>query len=111
MREELGLFANISANAIRRDTGVPAEFAAKRRGFLSRILERLQLRATVHQPRLVVVERVNLAARQQLSLVEADGQRLLIATSPDGPPRICLLNRRSSIRKRREDIPLEGTVA
>ena len=38
------------------------------------------------QPGLVVRERITLAPRQTLSLVEADGRRLLIATSPDGTP-------------------------
>jgi flagellar biogenesis protein FliO len=38
------------------------------------------------QPQLVVRERITLAPRQTLSLVEADGRRLLIATSPEGTP-------------------------
>jgi flagellar biogenesis protein FliO len=32
---------------------------------------------------LVVLERVNLAPHQSLALVEADGRRLLVGTSPD----------------------------
>lgn len=38
------------------------------------------------QPGLIVRERITLAPRQTLSLVEADGRRLLIATSPEGTP-------------------------
>jgi hypothetical protein len=33
-----------------------------------------------------VVERITLAPRQSLALIEASGQRLLIATSADGTP-------------------------
>jgi Flagellar biosynthesis protein, FliO len=38
------------------------------------------------QPRLALLERITLAPRQTLALVEAEGQRLLVATSPDGAP-------------------------
>jgi hypothetical protein len=38
------------------------------------------------QPRLALLERITLAPRQTLALVEADGRRLLVATSPDGAP-------------------------
>jgi flagellar biogenesis protein FliO len=38
------------------------------------------------QPRLAVLERIPLAPRQSLVLVEADGRRLLVATSPEGTP-------------------------
>jgi flagellar biogenesis protein FliO len=37
-------------------------------------------------PRLAVVERITLAPRQSLALVEAEGRRLLVATSPEGAP-------------------------
>jgi hypothetical protein len=37
-------------------------------------------------PRLAVVERISLAPRQLLALVEADGRRFLVATSPEGTP-------------------------
>ena len=37
-------------------------------------------------PRLAVLERVTLAPRQSLSLVEADGQRVLVATTNDSAP-------------------------
>ena len=37
-------------------------------------------------PRLVLIERITLAPRQSLALVEAEGRRLLVATSPEGAP-------------------------
>lgn len=36
--------------------------------------------------RLAVVERITLAPRQSLALVEAEGRRFLVATSPEGTP-------------------------
>jgi Flagellar biosynthesis protein, FliO len=39
---------------------------------------------TRQKPRLAVLERVTLAPRQTLSMIEADGKRLLVATSPEG---------------------------
>ena len=38
------------------------------------------------RPQLTVVERITLAPRQSLALIEASGQRLLVATSADGTP-------------------------
>jgi len=37
-------------------------------------------------PRLAVLERITLAPRQSLALVEAEGRRFLVATSPEGTP-------------------------
>jgi len=37
-------------------------------------------------PRLAVLERIALAPRQSLALVEAEGRRFLVATSPEGAP-------------------------
>jgi hypothetical protein len=36
--------------------------------------------------RLAVLERITLAPRQSLSLIEAEGRRFLVATSPEGTP-------------------------
>jgi len=36
--------------------------------------------------RLAVLERIALAPRQSLALVEAEGRRFLVATSPEGTP-------------------------
>jgi flagellar biogenesis protein FliO len=43
-------------------------------------------RARRARPRLALVERITLAPRQSLSLIEAEGRRLLVATSADGAP-------------------------
>ncbi len=38
------------------------------------------------QPKLALLERITLAPRQSLSLVEADGRKFLIASSAEGAP-------------------------
>lgn len=37
-------------------------------------------------PRLEVLERIALAPRQSVALVEAEGRRFLVASSPEGTP-------------------------
>jgi len=37
-------------------------------------------------PKLALLERITLAPRQTVALIEADGRRLLIATSPESAP-------------------------
>ena len=37
-------------------------------------------------PRLALVERITLAPRQSLALIEAEGHRILVATSAEGGP-------------------------
>jgi flagellar biogenesis protein FliO len=49
------------------------------------LLERLR-RGPRAQPRLALLERITLAPRQSLALVEAEGRKLLVATSPEGAP-------------------------
>lgn len=39
-----------------------------------------------HEPRLALVERISLGPRQSLALVEAEGRRILVATSAEGGP-------------------------
>ena len=51
----------------------------------ARLLERLRGRRRV-EPRLTLVERIHLAPRQSLALIEAEGRRILVATSPEGGP-------------------------
>ena len=48
------------------------------------------------QPSLALLERITLAPRQSLALVEAEGRRFLIATSADGAPAFCELNEKPS---------------
>ena len=38
------------------------------------------------QPRLALLERINIAPRQSVALVEAEGRRFLVATSQEGTP-------------------------
>jgi flagellar biogenesis protein FliO len=46
-------------------------------------------------PHLVLLERITLAPRQSLSLVEAEGRRLLVATSAEGAPAFYALDQRA----------------
>ena len=48
-------------------------------------------------PRLELVERIALAPRQSLALVEAEGRRFLVATSPEGAPAFYPLDERLPI--------------
>ena len=47
------------------------------------------------QPKLELVERITLAPRQSLALVEAEGRRILVATSPEGAPAFFALDERA----------------
>jgi hypothetical protein len=46
-------------------------------------------------PRLALLERIALAPRQTLALVEAEGRRFLVATSADGSPAFYALDERA----------------
>ncbi len=48
------------------------------------------------RPRLELVERIALAPRQSLALIEAEGRRLLVATSPEGAPAFYALDERTN---------------
>lgn len=50
------------------------------------LLSRLRTGGGRVRPRLALVERITLAPRQSLALVEAEGRRFLVATSPEGAP-------------------------
>ena len=80
----MGVFANALNVAMEHGT---ASGAALRvwPGLAARLVARLSKRA-IKETRLMVVERISLAPRQIVALIEADGQRLLVATSPDGAP-------------------------
>jgi flagellar biogenesis protein FliO len=54
-------------------------------GLTGWLLERLRSKGRP-RPQLTVLERITLAPRQTLALIEAGGQRLLVATSADGTP-------------------------
>jgi len=46
-------------------------------------------------PHLVLVERITLAPRHSLALIEAEGRRLLVATSAEGAPVFYALDERA----------------
>ncbi|HUX43521.1 MAG TPA: flagellar biosynthetic protein FliO [Terracidiphilus sp.] len=65
------------------------------------------------EPRLALLERIALAPRQSLALVEAEGRRLLVATSPDGAPTFYPLDggEVTGARARRRPAPRTGRVS
>jgi hypothetical protein len=54
-------------------------------GLAGWLLDRLR-GARRPRPRLELLERIALAPRQSLALIEAEGRRFLVATSPEGAP-------------------------
>lgn len=63
-------------------------------GLAGWLLERLR-RSRRPPPRLALLERIALAPRQSLALVEAEGRRFLVATSPEGAPAFYALDERA----------------
>lgn len=61
------------------------ERAAGSSGLGAWLLERLRGRRQA-QPRLALLERIVLAPRQSLALIEVEGRRILVATSAEGGP-------------------------
>jgi flagellar biogenesis protein FliO len=55
-------------------------------GLVGWMLNRLRVRGSRRPQRLTLLERIALAPRQSLALVEAEGRRFLVATSPEGAP-------------------------
>lgn len=79
-------------------------------GFAAWLLAKLR-REGSGQQRLVVLERVTVAPRQFVALVEAEGKRLLVATSPDGVPAFYPLDGGNSIMRESRSQPLKGRVS
>jgi len=68
-------------------------------GLAAWLLERLRGRHR-GQPRLALLERITLAPRQSLALIEAEGRKILVATSAEGGPAFYPLDEdRSSCRR------------
>ena len=107
----MGVFANTFAAAVKERNVGPRQFGLGRPRIAAWIIDRLRSREKA-QPRLSVVERVSLAPRQILALVEADGQRLLVATSQDGAPAFYPLNSlpSGSNQSRSQQASAEGTA-
>lgn len=63
-------------------------------GLAGWLLARIRGRGTERaRPRLALVERITLAPRHSLALVEAEGRRFLVATSAEGGPAFYALDR------------------
>jgi hypothetical protein len=74
---------NARAALVNSPSGGLAEWLLKR--LLKPFFKRLR-GARRPQTRLELLERIALAPRQSLALVEAEGRRFLVATSPEGGP-------------------------
>lgn len=61
-------------------------------GIAGWLLRRLRSRQARPRPSLALLERISIAPRQSLALVEAEGRRFLIATSGEGTPVFHALN-------------------
>ena len=62
-------------------------------GLVRWLLDRMH-RVRRSEPRLAVLERIALAPRQSLALIQAEGRRFLVATSPEGTPAFYALDDR-----------------
>lgn len=98
----MGVFANALSFAMGQRQPSAAAPPSQRSGLASWLLSRFHPRA-FQQPRLALVERIILAPRQTVALIEADGQRVLVATSAEGAPAFFSLHpnpgRNSSLQK------------
>jgi hypothetical protein len=72
-----------AASTAERATGLATGSASRWAGWL---VARWQGRRRRAEPRLALVERITLAPRQSLALIEAEGRRILVATSAEGGP-------------------------
>jgi flagellar biogenesis protein FliO len=77
---------------------------AKVSGLAGWLLVRLR-RGPRSQPSLALLERISLAPRQSLALVEAEGRRFLVATSADGAPAFYALDERAQTTARERILP------
>ena len=76
--------SNMDPDMNRRDQSVSRYKAGGLTGWLvARVLSRLRSGRRA-APRLALVERIALAPRQSVALIEAEGRRILVATSADG---------------------------
>jgi len=79
-------------------------------GLAGWLLERMRSGGR-RRPRLELVERIALAPRQSLSLVEAEGRRFLVVTSPEGSPAFYALDERPiETRSSRNVVRIDGAA-
>jgi flagellar biogenesis protein FliO len=69
-------------------------------GIAGWLLSRLRNRQARPRPSLALLERITIAPRQSLALIEAEGRRFLIATSAEGAPAFYALNEKQDRRGR-----------
>ncbi len=60
------------------------------------------------EPRLALIERIALAPRQSLALVEAEGRRILVAISAEGGPAFYPLGQEADRRTRMRSASVSG---
>lgn len=78
---------------------------AGRAGLGAWLLERLRQRwqgGRSAEPRLALLERIALAPRQSVALIEVEGRRFLVATSGEGSPAFLALEEARSGRSARK---------
>jgi flagellar biogenesis protein FliO len=73
---------------------------SREKGLATWLLERLRGEAKP-RPSLALLERITLAPRQSLALVEAEGRRFLVAVSAEGSPTFHALDERTGSLSRR----------
>jgi Flagellar biosynthesis protein, FliO len=78
-------------------------------GLVNWLLDRLR-RVPRPQQRLALLERIALAPRQSLALVEAEGRRILVATSPEGAPTFYPLGGHELPARRAHPLRLPGSA-
>jgi flagellar biogenesis protein FliO len=107
----LGVFENAFTRAVDANASNSLKLVrVGRQGVAGWLFERLR-RHPQTPARLAVVERVSLAQRQSLVLVEADGHRLLVATSPEGAPAFYALPNVAPVRANYPRKKAEGKKA
>ena len=79
-------------------------------GLAGWLLERLRV-SRRPPPRLELLERIALAPRQSLALVEAEGRRFLVATSPEGAPAFYALDEGSNLARPRPAVNRQPAAA
>jgi flagellar biogenesis protein FliO len=72
-------------------------------GLAAWLLERFRGRRQA-RPRLALLERISLAPRQSLALIEAEGRRILVATSAEGGSAFYPLDESRNSNNRPEEI-------
>lgn len=87
---------------LRVTTGAGGPTAQARRamaaGWTGRLVDWLR-REHGARPRLALLEKISLAPKQSLSLVEADGRRFLVASSAEGTPAFYPLGSGSTVKR------------